>query len=666
MSLNNYLIEFAEENNLKKGLDFFDDFYNSEKKENSGNLVKYFLELFPLLSKSFLKELEVASNFYFYSVLAIDKIIDEENSFDKEALLLAIALRENSLHRMYRIIEPESEYWLHFQKYYNQYLKALSIELKNRNGKISDINKESLEFLYSGNSALAKALPVAMAFKAGKKDILSDLEKSIDYYYIGLNLYDDVNDWKQDWQNNNYSYLITKTIINNDINISEISTKHLGHYIFLKHEASKCLEHSITYFKKAKEVLSKIECIQWKRAIQNNLDNCINLKEDIDMLVSKQLEITGVKKNEKISNKIPDLLIDSSLNLDDVPLANGLNYIFNQWKNGFPDATLHSFFPNIEGFEFNKRYYKADVFQRAVICDLIIDINREINNNLSPFIDYEINYLLNQLRSNGGWNYYENLEYQPNDADTTAQVMQVLIKTKQRTLISEKTIKAIDNLLEPQVEEKGRISTWLLPPSETQSSKEKRQGQFLKYYTNHDYDKSIDLEVIANLLFALLLFDEKKYSKSINLGIEFLESNQNPNGGWTSTWYWGDYYGTYICLRLLTKAKAKSKSIDKAKEFLLKDVNFNKTWGYKKSIDDPLNTAFALISLHYLSKLNYQLPIQRIKDACIYLKDAIINTEELKKSDYINLRRTKYTKFRSNSITIAYALKALILWKDLD
>jgi len=664
-SFNEELLEFAKEYKHTEGLEFYNDFFSNGRKENSESIVKYFMQLFPSLSNNFLSKLVIASNFYFFSILAIDKLIDEEKSFDKEALLLAIALRENSLHRMYRLIEPSSEYWKHFETYYKQYLYAVSIELKNHIGKVNDISIEKLELLYSGNSALAKALPVAMAFKGDNKIIIKDIEKSIDYFYIALNLYDDVNDWKKDWQNKQFSYLITKTIINNNLNISEVNTEQLGKYIFFKHEASSCLELSISYYNKAKKVLSNIKCDNWKSAIQNDLARCRNLKEDLDMLISKQLASTSLTKNKARKDGLPLIKFDSVSGKLDTSLKNGIKYILNQWENGFVEATLYSYFPDVGGYLFDQRYYKGDLFQRAVISEIIFDINLEFNNCLLPFLDFETKYLSDQIQSNGGWNFYHDFEYQPNDTDTTAQVMQVLIKMKRQDLISKKTIQVLDKILEQQFNENGKIKTWLLPSFEKQNTRERKQYQFLKYYTGHNLDKSVDVEVMANLLYTLQIFNKEKYNMSIKHGIEFLEKNQNKNGSWTSTWYWGEYYGTYLCLKLFTEIKLDSKSINKAKDFLLKNNTSSKAWGYKKSTNDPLNTAYALISLHYLKKLKQQIPIERIKDACTYLREAITDPGELKKSDYINLRKQKFSSFKSNSITLAYALKALSIWKNL-
>ena len=66
-----------------------------------------------------------------------------------------------------------------------------------------------------------------------------------------MNLFDDVNDWKEDWKNGNFSYLITQTIINNHLDISELTIEQLGRYIYFNKEALNCLELSVSYYEKA-------------------------------------------------------------------------------------------------------------------------------------------------------------------------------------------------------------------------------------------------------------------------------------------------------------------------------------------------------------------------------------------------------------------------------
>ena len=342
----------------------------------------------------------------------------------------------------------------------------------------------------------------------------------------------------------------------------------------------------------------------------------------------------------------------------------GIEHIINQSENGNADTTIHSYFPNSDGFKFKDRYSDGDVFQRAIIIDCLHDIPEDYISDLSPFFEKETDYLCSQERLDGGWNFYKDLEYQPNDLDTTAQVIQAIFKMNRQNIISKETICAIDMMLKQQNKSNGRIGTWILPTKERRDQYKEKQYQFIKNYAGHDLDNSVDIDVMANFIYALFLIDSRRYKNEIELGIDFIENGQNKNGSWSSTWYWGDYYCTYVCLRLLCELRQKSKTVEKARDFILTSQNINQAWGYKESVNDPLNTAYALISLHYFKALNFKVPPEKIKPACSYLKQALNNPNEMNKSDFINLRKKKYSAYRSNSVTIAFGLRALSLWQN--
>lgn len=63
--------------------------------------------------------------------------------------------------------------------------------------------------------------------------------------------------------------------------------------------------------------------------------------------------------------------------------------------------------------------------------------------------------------------------------------------------------------------------------------------------------KGTDVEIVANFIYSLFEYNYKKYSKIIRKGINYIISEQKEAGFWESRWYYGNYYGIYVCLRLL-------------------------------------------------------------------------------------------------------------------
>ncbi len=664
MSVIKKIETYAESYKLSNCLKHFNSFIDSNKKENSGSLASFFLEIFDSLSKDFLVELTEASNYYFFSVLATDKLVDEENFFDPEFLLMAIALREDSLHKMYNLIEPSNLYWSHFKKYYHQYVLSVSNELNNHRKKITPIETNQMEQWYSGNSALAKALPIAMAYKSDNIKYLIQIENSIDHFYIGMNLFDDVNDWKLDWENGNFSFLITQTIINSELDIASLTSENLGKYIFFNGEAINCLELSIYHYEKALKEFDYINCQGWKSNIKLNLNKCINLRDDIKKLISRQIKRVNHDNEYLFKKNVSERKIGIKKQIETLS-TQGIKYIINQLENNNSDTTINSYFPNADGFIFSKRYYEGDVFQRAIIVECLYDLSNKHMDVLSDFFNKELSYLNNMERHSGGWNFYKDLEFQPNDLDTTAQVIHILDKSNRINSISHETLDVIEMMLKQQNKKSGRIGTWILPEANSMNKSQEKQHRFIKNYAGHDLDSSVDIDVMANFLLALSEIDYEKYKYEIALGIEFIENNQNEDGSWSSTWYWGNYYGTYLCLKLFSKVNPRSKTINKAIDFILLTQNTGGGWGYKNSISDPLNTSYSLIALSYCDKFLKEIPIDTVNSAIGYLLSALNEKQEMNKCDFINLRKKKYSSYKSNSVTLAVGLKALSIWQNV-
>ena len=111
------------------------------------------------------------------------------------------------------------------------------------------------------------------------------------------------------------------------------------------------------------------------------------------------------------------------------------------------------------------------------------------------------------------------------------------------------------------------------------------------------YGSGPDNEVIANLLYALTLYDRTRFAEIIQRGVAYLEGQQDLDGRWASRWCEGPYYGIYVCLRLLNTGWHSSPAIKSALSFLRKRQLLDGGWGVDGHKSDPLSTALALLGL---------------------------------------------------------------------
>ncbi len=641
---------------------FFKTFASKLQKENGSNFVKLFLSIFPDLSQNFLIKLGKAADYYLFSLLITDNILDNKSALvSKNSLILSFLLRERALHLMYQLFDHNSIYWEYFDTHYKEYVYSFQLEGKYRFDEIQEMSIKEMEAIYTGKSAMAKAVSSALAIKSGQTQHIPVLEKSIENFYIAKTLKDDVNDWKEDFKNKQYTYILSNVIVKNNLNVSTLTLELLGKYVFFTREAEQILELALEYYKKALEIVTPDQYITWKGKISHDIQTTLNLKEDIKMLVNKELKIIGFINNEK-QGHLPWVEVNLPFKESEFSkmLKHAFHYILENWRNGFDEVSSYSYFPNVDGFSFEQRYGIGDTFQRAIICDLFQDCNQFVNNSIYPYLKSETDYLIKQQSLLGGWNFYTNMDVQPCDADTTFQVIKVLLKQGQAEKISKTSIDLIDNWLGQHFSPDGYICSWLIPPANKCNIKQQQQRDFLMKYTNHDIYSSIDIEVLANIYNGLYELDAVKYKAYISNGLEYIEKNQNTDGCWNSTWYFGPFYATYMCATLISRLSPNSGSLIKAYSYIEKSQNIDGGWGWEPKISDPLNTALALLCL-YINNANIKQEI--FSRAFIYLNQTMYDSEKLKKCRFINYRKKGLSYFKSNCVTYAYILKAILLWK---
>lgn len=660
------LNDLSKKFHLHTGFEYYSDFY-FKRHEDIGSILKLWEPQFPSVQKSFTERLTYAANLYYYSVLGVDKMIDcRKTTIPVESLMMSFVLREESLSIIYSLFNPGDIFWNYFNKYYAEYVQAISLESHLRTNNKHQITTEVIEKIYSGKSALAKASIVALAIKEKNIDIISSMEKSVDFFQIAYGFVDDVNDWKHDWENGQFSYLLKNTFFRNKYLKNTVKdAKIIGKYVFFSGEATHMLSLAIEYYHNAIFAIQEYNCKEWIGFVSKNISICKDLKHDIETIVNKELVKVGAISPSNTKLKRPNIQLN--INSINPIIAHSVTYIVKQWQQNFQDTVVYSYFPARDQFIFKNRFYAGDVFQRAIICDLLYDLNTYLGKSLTPYIEYETSYLSNYATVDGIWKFYHDLEYQPCDADTTAQVIQVLLKTNLNTSILTKTEKAIDSFLDYSIDRKGAIGTWFLPPSSHLSnSTQSKQRLFYEEYIGVDIDSSKDIEVMSNFLFALYKFNHKKYEATINNGIQYIESIQNNNGNWSSTWYWGVYYGIYVCLRLLTVLKPLSPSIAQTANFIIGSQNSDGGWGWDMHKSDPLNTAFVLIGLSFIENKNKNDYSSSIKEAISYLQWAIKDSDQMKNSNFINFRKRNHSAFKSDSITLCYVAKAILVWNNYN
>jgi hypothetical protein len=312
----------------------------------------------------------------------------------------------------------------------------------------------------------------------------------------------------------------------------------------------------------------------------------------------------------------------------------GLRYLLHEFSNGFAAAKHIMPFPR-DQFKVETDFQEGDVFQRALILDTLLDFDIELLNQLHDIIISEAEYLFGTRRKTGigGWAYFPGLSELPPDADDLAQVMQALLRAgypKRAALFFELPLNV---LLNDQANTDNGWESWIIPEQDLTE-----EQQLQKIWINKAWGTGSDIEVVANLIYALTLFDKERFAAAIERGINFLLKSHQNTYSWASTWYYGEYYGTYVSIRAICAANGPKDVIKNAIIALEERRQANGGWAMEDQPTSALQTALALLTLSTAKQyLGYTFDSQWLDKSLHYLQQTINPDNSWDSSPFIRM-----------------------------
>lgn len=473
--------------------------------------------------------------------------------------------------------------------------------------------------------------------------------ESHDLFSIGFQLYDDVVDFKRDLHEGQFNWAVYNLMQNLEEHEAGLDVSELNKLFYVRGIASKILELSILYFEKALEVLLPFNMESgWTDTISQNKNIIKGYLENINGYLLSVITKTGLQNKVSTSNFL-------QYQTDVTWLQKGLDFIKSDFDRNYAELKHIMYLSkNTDGFENDTEIHYSDIFQRALINDYIFDIAQKKRFNCRSLIIHEIEYLLENQNKDiiGAWTYFPTVKEIAPDIDDLAQIIQLFVKTNNRCLIDKYCKYPIDIALDSKYNKCGGIGTWIIP-NENRSSFQEKQI----FFNETKWGCGPDVEVVANFIYALHLYDAKAYNGIISKAIDYIIRNQDVDGYWKSRWYYGNIYGTYICLRLLSQYvnKRTMTSVSICKDFLRYSQNKDGGYGLEANEEsDMLSTAFALLCLKLFSEEFHN----NIYCAELFLKQHQCQDGSWKATNFI---KPKFEKpYKSKTLTTALVLKTLI------
>ena len=606
-----------------------------------------FAKYFNQVSESHMDALSKSGYHYYHSVLCLDAILDDGSL---EEMPKMTALQEESIKLLTSVFGLESQFWTFWNQRKKEYYEAVKIEKSISFSNCFDF--VAYQDLADKKSAFGKvAIDSLFTLHHNKNnETYQKLLLSHKFFSVGFQLYDDVKDFKEDFEKGQFNYAIEQLR-------KEVSFEQYGHNVeslnkllFIKEIGQETLSKSIIQFEKAINILNELgvqsEWLTTVLEMKSTIENYLDITNGYLATIAAKIEL----KNEQAFTYS---FFDFN-RIEENTIKNGLAFIKSDFQHNYADLKHIMYLGKLEGFDNDNTIHVSDTFQRALINECFIALGDVYNLDVSNFLKNECQYLISLRNKDiiGGWSYFPTVQEIAVDIDDLGQMIQLFVLSANQQFIDVYCHNAITIALRERMLNNGGIETWIIP-KDNQNNIQKRQ----EHFNSTKWGKGPDVEVVANFAYSLAILDKAKYSVVIKKATSYVTEQQDNKGYWESRWYYGNYYGTYVSLRLLKEfEKDHLKEIQKALNYITD--NQNDDGGF--SIDqnepsDPLSTALALLGL----KLFFDKDCKVIEKAVSYLINSQNEDGSWKAVDFIKPK--VHEPYKSKTLTTAYVLKSFCL-----
>lgn len=622
-----------------------------------------FSPLFPPIDAALLATLTEAVAHLGNSLHLADDLMDGDLDPSRltGSVLRCEALQFEAYVTLAALFPPGSPFWCTLRALLAEYAGACLAERELVEGARpwTDLTRDEAERIARGKSCVIRMPVIAMGLLAGTDDRVPALVRALDAYSVGVQMHDDVRDWKRDLATGFPSLLLVRALGRRpsaEDRADPAFVRDVSRRIFYGGHVQAVLDLGRAEIESAIRETDALPRCGFREVLQFERDRITALAADLDRIVAKNLDRT--RRQPRFTWSPPRPRCESTR-----IGWKALGFVLDQWRLGFGEAQhiLRILDLDARG---TPSYYHADLFQRALIADALCDANEVLSDDLRPVLQYEADYLEASAMETppGGWSYFPGRVQEPADSDDTGQVMQALLRCGRRDAVRRIAGPALEVLFRDGSFGDGSFATWIVPSRPVGAIQEKQAANATAYGGNRT------CEVVANLLYALTLYDRDRFADEIGLGASYLERAQEPGGHWESHWYRGSLYGTFACLRLLASVAPASPAIPRGVRFLIRSQGTDGSWALDESTGDPLSTALALLALASVEEAHPGVAGEADLDAAF--RSLGSRQEEdggFPAVPFLLLPELQRdNSYASRTMTAAYVVKAVSTWQRIE
>jgi len=300
-----------------------------------------FYELYANIPLEHYDQLALSQYLYLDHVLMVDRLMDGAVLLEPQIAYWVNSIYQKIILVLNRLFPTDSPFWAYFEKCRYENVQALIVERVQHTYRVAKYGEKGKIFIFSGKSAMAKAGVAALAYLS-QQDISEAITLSCEAYHVGLQLMDNLQDWRSDYRDHLYTPLLTQVLLDHNLangaeDVSRTDVNTIGTLIYKQGYALETLREAMDYFRMGLYLVRDIQCPAWQNEILRMIQGCEEysaaLKEKLNQLPKKRKQETTPFPQTK--KKSPRFLA-SAVPVTITPLLENLP---SSWAESFWRAT---------------------------------------------------------------------------------------------------------------------------------------------------------------------------------------------------------------------------------------------------------------------------------------------------------------------------------------
>ncbi|HEY9226781.1 MAG TPA: hypothetical protein VIP11_09055 [Gemmatimonadaceae bacterium] len=610
-----------------------------------------FADAFPQIARKDLDALAAALRFISDAAVLTDRVIDGADPIRVgDHALSAKALEYEAYRLLYDLFPPSAKFWDRLRTYFGEFASVCVQEhaFAKDSAGWTNCGPEKVMEIARGKAALAKSVAAALVDLARDDAYFEPLQASIEECHFGVQLIDDVRDWRQDYLAGIPTYPLIQVVSGRpragSDDLAHGAVERVGRQLFYGDHASRTLEIALAAFDRAVAVLEHVPVHGWKARVELSRHECDRMLSDLRGIARSN--VTRVKQRPSI--ELGNVASDDPW-LDEA--GHALRYLAAASRTAFGESRWLMRYP----IEFDptgtRPTQSGDVLQRAIITDALCDARTFFGSSLDSLVASELQYLLGTSDRDvaGGWRIFPTIPEIPQSMLVLGEVAALTERLGTTPPHARRAIDEVLGALASQGERPDvRFSGWL--PHMTVDAGRSYSPTVL------EEDRRAVLTANARLCAALVTSANSGANRLVEQRMDWIVEQQAADGSWESL------YAAYYCLRFMLARSPQSEAIGRAAEFVRRAQTPTGGWGWRRGFrPTAFGTSMALLALHALADSIWSDPedwnrATRGRDFLRTLRDS---SGRWPRTCFVEMSRWSHG---SRSLTTAFVLKALLAW----